>query len=79
MQIWDIRPERAKSVGHPSPFPIEIPERIIKLGSFVGDIIYDPFMGSGTTALACIQTNRNYIGSELDSGYCGIAEDRIRN
>ena len=80
MQIWeDIKPERAKSIGHPAPFPIELPERIIKLSTFIGDIVYDPFMGSGTTALACIKTNRYFIGSEINENYYNLSLDRIAN
>jgi site-specific DNA-methyltransferase (adenine-specific) len=77
MQIWDIRPERAKKVGHPAPFPLEIPERIIKLGSFVGDTVLDPFMGSGTTGIVCKNLNRNFIGIELEEKYFKLAESRI--
>jgi len=77
MQIWNIQPERAKRIGHPAPFPVEIPERIIKLGSFVDDIIIDPFIGSGTTAIACMKTNRNFIGIELNPEYVEIANKRI--
>lgn len=77
MQIWDVRPERAKSIGHPAPFPIEIPERIIKLSTFKGDVVLDPFMGSGTTALACMKTGRNWIGFEREQKYIDIAMNRI--
>ena len=77
MQIWDIKPERAKKIGHPSPFPVELVERIIKVGSFVGDTVLDPFMGSGTTGIACKNSNRNFIGIELDEDYFKIAEKRI--
>jgi len=79
MQIWDIKPERAKRVGHPAPFPTEIPERIIKLSSFVGDTVLDCFMGSGTTGIACKKLNRNFIGIELNKKYFDIAQDRINN
>jgi len=77
MQIWDVKSEKAKRIGHPAPFPIEIPERIIKLGSFVGDTIYDPFMGSGTTAIACAENERNYIGSEKNTEYYILAKNRL--
>jgi DNA modification methylase len=77
MQIWDIKPERAKKIGHPTPFPIELVERIIKLSTFKYDVVYDPFFGSGTTAIACMNLNRNYIGSETLKKYCELANDRI--
>jgi len=66
MQIWEIKPERAKKIGHPAPFPVELVIRIIKIGSFVEDIILDPFFGSGTTAVACEKLNRRWIGIEID-------------
>lgn len=78
MQIWEIKPERAKKIGHPAPFPLEIPNRIIKLSSFENDIIYDPFMGSGSTAISSFVLHRNYIGSELDTKYYKLAEQRIQ-
>lgn len=77
MQIWDVPPERAKSIGHPAPYPIEIPSRCIKLSTFVGDIVLDPFMGAGTTALACKKNKRNYIGFELNKKYIELAERRL--
>lgn len=79
MQIWDILPERAKKIGHPAPFPIEIPSRIIKVATFKNDTVYDPFTGSGTTAIACNLLDRNFIGSELSEDYCEIARKRLLN
>lgn len=75
--IWNINTESAKKIGHPAPFPEEIPYRLISLYSFTNDIILDPFMGSGTTALASIKTNRNYIGYEINEDYIRIANERI--
>lgn len=63
---------------HPTQKPIDLMERIVKTSSKEGGIILDPFIGSGTTAIACINTNRNYIGFELDKHYCDIANERIR-
>ena len=63
---------------HPAVFPIELPEFFIKAFSNKGDIVLDPFVGSGTTAIACINTNRHYIGFELEKHYCDIANERIR-
>lgn len=75
--VWAFPGESRKRVGHPAPFPIELPKRCIKLFSFVGDTILDPFLGSGTTLIACVMTNRKGIGIEIDKNYCEIAKDRI--
>jgi len=75
---WNIAPERKmKEYRHPAMFPEKLVERLLKLFSFKNDIILDPFMGSGTTAVACIKTNRKYIGFELSEEYCKMAEKRI--
>jgi site-specific DNA-methyltransferase (adenine-specific) len=75
--IWEIAPESATRVGHPAPFPIELPKRLIDLYTYEGDVVLDPFMGSGTTAVAAVQTARRYIGFDTDSTYKQIAERRI--
>ena len=75
--VWTMNPESAKKVGHPAPFPVELPYRLIQLYSFKGDIILDPFMGSGTTAMAALQAERKYIGYENDAEYVKLAEGRI--
>jgi site-specific DNA-methyltransferase (adenine-specific) len=79
MQIWTVQPERAKKIGHPAPYPIEIPKRCILLGSFKGDVILDPFGGSGTTALACLDTDRKYICIDKEQKYCDLANQRIKD
>ena len=66
-----------KSIDHPCPKPIEFMRWLVTRGSMPGDIILDPFLGSGTTAVAAIQTGRRFIGYEIDEGYCEIAEKRI--
>jgi site-specific DNA-methyltransferase (adenine-specific) len=66
-------------VGHPAPFPVELPRRLIELYTFKDEIVLDPFMGSGTTALAALVTNRRFIGYEIDTSYVKIALDRIEN
>ena len=73
--VWDIKPKKDKN--HSAVFPLEIPDKIIQYYSFVDDTILDPFMGSGTTAIAAINTNRNYIGFELDEGYYKASLERI--
>ena len=75
--LWDIPPESATRVGHPAPFPVELPKRLIDLYTFEGDIVLDPFMGSGTTAIAALRTGRHYFGFETDEDYLLRAEQRI--
>lgn len=76
--VWYMKPETAKKIGHPAPFPVELPYRLIQLYSFKGDVVLDPFMGSGQTALACLKTGRFYIGYEINEDYVRLAEKRIR-
>ena len=75
--LWTFSGESKKKVGHPAPFPIELPKRCIKLFSYVGDIVLDPFLGSGTTLIASYQLNRKVIGFEIDEGYCELAYNRL--
>lgn len=75
--VWAICPESAKKIGHPAPFPVELPRRCIKLLSFVGDIVLDPFMGSGSTLVAAYQNNRKALGVEISEKYCQLAKDRL--
>lgn len=65
-------------VGHPAPFPIELPYRLIQLYTFKGEVVLDPFMGSGQTAIAAIKTNRHYVGYETDGAYISLAKNRIK-
>ena len=76
--IWKMKTASAKSVGHPAPFPVELPYRCIQLYTWKNETVLDPFMGSGTTALAAIATRRRYIGYEIDEQYCQLASRRIR-
>jgi site-specific DNA-methyltransferase (adenine-specific) len=75
--VWTMNPESAKKVGHPAPFPIELPYRLIQLYTYKDDIILDPFMGSGSTAIAALKSDRNYIGYDIDAEYIKLAEARI--
>lgn len=75
--IWTFRGESKRKIGHPSPFPIELPKRCVKLFSFVGDTVLDPFMGSGTTVIAAKQNNRQGIGIDCELEYCELAMKRI--
>lgn len=75
--VWTMNPESARKVGHPAPFPIELPYRLIQLYTFEGDIVLDPFMGSGTTALAALDAKRKYVGYETNPKYVKLAKRRI--
>ena len=75
--LWTFNGEKKKKIGHPAPFPVELPRRCIKLFSFVGDTVFDPFMGSGTTLIAASRCNRHGIGIEIDPRYCELAVRRI--
>lgn len=75
--VWAITPESARKVGHPAPFPVELPYRLIQLYTYQKDVVLDPFMGSGSTAIAAIKSNRSYIGYEIDPAYLQLAQERI--
>ncbi len=75
--IWTFNAESAKRIGHPAPFPLELPYRLIQLLSFTDDIILDPFMGSGTTAIAALKSDRKFVGFETSEEYIKLAENRI--
>ena len=75
--IWKFPTESAKKVGHPAPFPIELPRRCIEFYTFTGDIVLDPFVGSGSTAIAAKKCGRNYIGFDINEEYIKLAESRI--
>jgi len=76
--VWNFNGESKNRVGHPAPFPVELPRRCIKLFSYVGDAVLDPFLGSGTTLLACLETERTGIGIEINKNYCDIAIKRLK-
>src|SRR3989304_6189446 len=75
--IWDFSAESARRVGHPAPFPLELPRRLIQLYSFKGDVVLDPFAGSGTTCIAARDAGRHFIGYEKNEEYVKLAEDRL--
>jgi site-specific DNA-methyltransferase (adenine-specific) len=77
LDVWEIRPERARRVNHPAPFPVELPERFVRLYTYVDDVVLDPFLGSGSTAVAAARTGRHYVGYDLDPEYVAIAEARV--
>ena len=75
--VWSFQPASAKKVGHPAPFPVELPYRLIQLYSFKGDVVLDPFCGSGTTCLAALQTGRHYVGFDVSEEYVELARRRL--
>ena len=77
VSVWDIQPESARRIGHPAPFPVELPRRLIELYTFSEDLILDPFMGAGTTAVAAVETGRRYVGYEIAAEYVAIAKERL--
>ena len=77
--IWTFSAVSARQIGHPAPFPEELPHRLIQLYSFKGDVVLDPFVGSGMTCLSAIKDKRNYIGYDINPEYVKLAEKRISN
>jgi DNA modification methylase len=76
--VWTFAAEPATKVGHPAPFPVELPYRLIQLYTFEGEIVLDPFMGSGQTAIASVKTHRHYVGYDINEEYTRLAEKRIK-
>jgi site-specific DNA-methyltransferase (adenine-specific) len=77
LDVWEIAPESAQRVRHPAPFPVELPERLIRLYTFRDDLVLDPFMGSGSTLVAAARWGRRYVGYDLDGDYVKIAKARV--
>ncbi len=75
--LWELAPESANRVGHPAPFPVELPQRLIELFTYEGDVVLDPFMGSGTTAVAALRTGRHFLGYDTDPTYVDAARARV--
>ncbi|MGH2772597.1 MAG: DNA-methyltransferase [Actinomycetota bacterium] len=78
LDVWEIPAESARKVGHPAPFPVELPRRAIELFTYRQDLVLDPFMGSGSTAVAAAMTGRRVAGYDTDAGYLALAEKRYR-
>ena len=78
LSVWNMAPESAKRVGHPAPFPVELPRRFIQLYSYEQDVILDPFIGAGTTAVAALAAGRKYVGYDTNPAYLTIAEHRLK-
>ena len=77
LDVWQTPAESARRVGHPAPFPIELPEKLIELYTFADDLVLDPFMGSGSTLVAASRVGRRYVGYDLDPGYVELARSRV--
>jgi site-specific DNA-methyltransferase (adenine-specific) len=77
LDVWSLPPESATRVGHPAPFPVELPERLIQLYTYRRDLVLDPFMGSGSTLVAAARSDRRYVGYDLDPGYVALARRRV--
>lgn len=77
--LWTFTGEKKSAYNHPAPFPVELPTRCIKMLTYKKSIVLDPFMGSGSTGIACLNTNRKFIGIEIDKNYFNIAKNRIEN
>lgn len=76
--VWTFSAESAKKVGHPAPFPVELPYRLIQLYTFENEVVLDPFIGSGQAAIAAIKTNRHFVGYDINKEYVKLAEKRIK-
>lgn len=76
--VWSFPTESAKKIGHPAPFPVELPYRCIQLYTYINELVLDPFIGSGQTAIAAIKANRHYVGYEVEAAYVELTERRIK-
>jgi DNA modification methylase len=77
LDVWEIPAESATRVGHPAPFPVDLPARLIDLYTYRGDLVLDPFVGSGTTAVAAVRSGRHFVGYDLEPSYIALAEARV--
>ena len=77
VDVWEMPTASAKRIGHPAPFPVALPQRLIELYTYKGDLVLDPFIGSGSTAIAAVETGRHYVGFDTNQGYLDLAEKRL--
>jgi len=78
LSVWNLPSESAKRVKHPAPFPVALPRRFIELYTYLDDVVLDPFMGSGSTAVAAVEAGRRFVGYDLDAEYIAIANERVQ-
>ena len=78
LSVWEIPAESARRIGHPAPFPVALPRRLLELYTFAGDVVVDPFCGSGATAVAAVETGRRFVGYDTDADYVALARRRVR-
>lgn len=77
LDVWHIPAESARRVGHPAPFPVELPEKLIELYTYEDDLVLDPFMGSGSALVAAARLGRRFVGYDLDPAYVELARTRV--
>jgi len=77
LSVWEIPPESARRVSHPAPFPVALPRRFIELYTYLDDLVLDPFLGSGSTAVAAVEAGRRYVGYDINDGYLRTARERV--
>jgi len=77
LSVWEIPPESARRVAHPAPFPVALPRRFIELYTYLDDLVLDPFLGSGSTAVAAVETGRRYVGYDIDEAYLRKSSERV--
>lgn len=77
IDLWEMPSASATRVGHPAPFPVDLPKRLIELYTYRGDVVLDPFIGSGTTAVAAVETGRHYVGFDTEQSYIDLARQRV--
>jgi len=77
LDVWELAPESARRVNHPAPFPVELPRRLIDLYTYAGDLVLDPFMGAGSTAVAAVRSGRHFVGFDTDPAYVEAALARV--
>ena len=75
--VWEFQAESARKVGHPAPFPVELPRRCIQLYTFAGDVVLDPFCGVGSTCIAAVKSGRRFVGYETNPKYVEVARQRV--
>ena len=77
IDVWDMPTASATRIGHPAPFPVELPRRLIELYTYKGDLVLDPFIGSGSTAVAAVEAGRHYVGFDTEQSYIDLARERL--